>query len=299
MGVLLTALTAAYNSESTLHEALSSAVRLNQIPVLLVDDGSTDGTVRIASSFGSKVEVVKQANAGPSVARNRGILESRTEFVMFLDSDDVLRPGFREAFEADLAKAPDADVFVCGMEVIDDDGSLVDRHPAASLRPSPYLSILRGEPVPTNGIIVRRSLFAKAGLFDPSMRHAEDMDLWLRIAAASDRWVRMDHQLAAYRLRGGSLSRDGDKMWRGIRQVLARAKKRRIGTAVARQLAAMAAYRQGAAYVYVTAYAKRIRDQVRSGKIGPWIRLIARNPAMAGPSFSDLFAAARRSGRKS
>ncbi|MBB3177134.1 glycosyltransferase [Variovorax sp. Sphag1AA] len=263
----LEALTASYNSAATLPQTLTSAWDDNRIPVLLVDDGSTDGSAEDAERH-EGVRVLRQRNAGPSVARNRAIMESRADFVLFLDSDDLLLPGYREAFEAAVAANSEADVFICGMQRIDDHGHPLDRRAAPSLQPTPFLSLLSAETVPTNGIIVRRELFARSGLFRPGLHHAEDWDLWLRLAAASDRWVRMDHTLAVYRQRGGSLSKNGRAMWRGIRQVANAAARLPIGEPGARRVAAKRALADGASYVYYNAFAQPLRERARVSVVG-------------------------------
>ena len=259
----LEALTASYNSAATLPDTIASAWQANGIPMLLVDDGSTDGSAAFAEGC-EGVRVIRQRNAGPSVARNMAILESHASFVLFLDSDDLLLPGYREAFEAALAANPEADVFVCGMQVVDDEGRPLGRHAPPSLQPSVFLSILRGDSVPTNGIIVRHEVFARSGLFQPGLHHAEDLDLWLRIAAATDKWVRMDHTLAVYRLRGGSLSKNGPGMWQGIQRAVAQAARWPVGPAHLRRAAARQALAGGARYVYGTAFSPMLRQRARS-----------------------------------
>ncbi|MFN3683195.1 MAG: glycosyltransferase [Fimbriimonadaceae bacterium] len=288
----LQAITASYNASAFLRRTLQSAVQENLIPVLVVDDGSTDDSDGIAAGF-PNVTVIRQPNAGPSVARNRGILESRADFVLFLDSDDLLRPGYRAAFEAALSQHPDADVFVCGMEVIDEEGRTITRHAPPSLVPDPYRSVLR-EPVPTNGIIVRRALFAKVGLFDTGLRHAEDWDLWLRLAAATNRWVRMDHQLAVYRLRSGSLSKDGERMWMGCRKVLARAWQRGNLSVPQRAAALTGAYIRKSRYCWAMGLSVPVRKAILRGQFLWPIRMVSRNPLFWVLFVTDGFSWLRR-----
>jgi glycosyltransferase involved in cell wall biosynthesis len=291
--VTLEALTASYNSAATLPDTLASAWECNRIPVLLVDDGSTDGSDDFAAGC-EGVRVIRQGNAGPSVARNRAILESRAAFVLFLDSDDLLLPGYREAFEAALAANPDADVFVCGMQVVDDDGRPIGHHAAPSLTPTAFLSILGGEAVPTNGIVVRRDVFARSGLFQPGLHHAEDLDLWLRIAAVTDKWVRMDHTLAVYRLRAGSLSKNGNAMWRGIREVVAKAAGRPVGASRQRRATARHGMAGAARYVYLTAFSPVLRQRARSSIAGA-LRELARLPVRFWPlALHDGYTSIRR-----
>ena len=289
----LEALTASYNSAATLPQTLASAWNDNRIPVLLVDDGSTDDSADFAERH-EGVRVLRQRNAGPSVARNRAILESRSDFVMFLDSDDLLLPGYRDAFEAAYTANPEADVFVCGMRVIDEQGRLRTSDVAPSLQPTPFLSMLAGEAMPSHGIVIRRQLFARAGLFRPGLHHAEDRDLWMRLAAASDRWVRMDHTLAVTRVRADSLSKNGPAMWRGIRQTVAAAAQLPVGTPDARRAAAQRALASGASYVYYTAYAQSLRRQARTSLSGV-VREAAQLPPRLWPvMIRDVVGSAQR-----
>ncbi|SEA98914.1 glycosyltransferase [Variovorax sp. YR216] len=278
---LLEALTASYNSAATLPETLASAWNDNRIPVLLVDDGSTDGSADAAERH-EGVRVLRQRNAGPSVARNRAIMESRADFVLFLDSDDLLRPGYREAFETALAANPDADVFICGMQIIDEDGRPVESSPAPSLQPTPFLSVLNAETVPTNGIIVRRELFSRSGLFRPDLHHAEDLDLWLRLAATSDRWVRMDHMLAVYRRRSGSLSRNGPAMWRGVRQVVEAAVRLPVGAPGPRRAAGRRILAAYVNWLYWTAVDLPLRERACASLAGG-LRDVAQLPLRFWP----------------
>lgn len=80
-----------YNGEHFLREAIDSALNQTYRPteVIVVDDGSTDASTRIADSYGSPVRVVRQSNHGESVARNRGMEEAKGEWVAFLDADDI------------------------------------------------------------------------------------------------------------------------------------------------------------------------------------------------------------------
>lgn len=84
----------AYNAErflaATVESALASTFR--DLEVVIVNDGSKDGTQAVAESFGSRVRVVNQANAGMSPSRNRGIESSDSEFIALLDSDDIWHP---------------------------------------------------------------------------------------------------------------------------------------------------------------------------------------------------------------
>jgi glycosyltransferase involved in cell wall biosynthesis len=80
-----------YNREHLIGQTLRSVFRQERpgLEVLVVDDGSTDGTMEVLSSFGDRIRVLRQENKGPGAARNRGIKEARGDYIAFLDSDDL------------------------------------------------------------------------------------------------------------------------------------------------------------------------------------------------------------------
>jgi glycosyltransferase involved in cell wall biosynthesis len=110
---LVSVIVAAYNAEATLAETLRSALAQSYRPVeiILVDDGSTDRTAEIASSF-AEVILIRQANAGVAAARNAGIRASRGEWLAPLDADDLWHPAKLERQVAAALAAPELPGFV-------------------------------------------------------------------------------------------------------------------------------------------------------------------------------------------
>ena len=91
---LISCIVAVYNGDPYLAEALESihAQTYRPIEVLVVDDGSTDGTPGVIARHGDRVRALHQANAGPAAARNLGLREARGEFIAFLDADNLWAP---------------------------------------------------------------------------------------------------------------------------------------------------------------------------------------------------------------
>ncbi|HUC07767.1 MAG TPA: glycosyltransferase family A protein, partial [Solirubrobacterales bacterium] len=83
----------AFDAERFLGESIESVLAQTYAPLetIVVDDGSNDGTVAVASAY-SEVTVIEQANAGPSAARNRGFAASSGDFIAFQDADDLMTP---------------------------------------------------------------------------------------------------------------------------------------------------------------------------------------------------------------
>jgi glycosyltransferase involved in cell wall biosynthesis len=91
---LISSIVPAYNGERYLRETLDSILRQTYRPleIIVVDDGSNDGTGRVVAEYGERVRYVLQTNAGETAARNRGLAVAQGEFVAFLDADDLWHP---------------------------------------------------------------------------------------------------------------------------------------------------------------------------------------------------------------
>jgi glycosyltransferase involved in cell wall biosynthesis len=90
----VTVIIPAYNRAHTLSGAIDSLLQQTQTPneIIVVDDGSTDETPALLSSYGSSIEVKTQSNQGRSTARNVGLKAAKGDLIAFLDSDDLLPP---------------------------------------------------------------------------------------------------------------------------------------------------------------------------------------------------------------
>jgi glycosyltransferase involved in cell wall biosynthesis len=107
-----------YNGERYLAETLNSIVGQTYRPleIIVVDDGSTDGSARIAEAFGPRVQYCWQENAGEAAARNGGLGMAQTEFVAFLDADDLWRPEKLARQIAQFQEKPEIDLCFTSFE---------------------------------------------------------------------------------------------------------------------------------------------------------------------------------------
>lgn len=209
----------AYNSASTLAETLSSisSQTWSAWEAIVVDDGSTDDTARIAREFAAsddRFSVVCQGNAGLSSARNEGLRRASGRFFCPLDADDVYLPEFLESQEHFINKYPGFDVYSCNVDAWMPDGSRF-RFP---LRPeyqdvveTRFEDFLEQNQFTVITVIQRDALYRARG-FRP-MRCLEDYDLWLRLAVSGSRFLHNPDTLALYRQRPGSMSTDRDAMF--------------------------------------------------------------------------------------
>lgn len=219
---------AVFNGERYIGAALES-VRAQSRPVrevIVVDDGSTDGTVAVVQSF-AEVTLLHQPNRGPAAARNRGIARARGDYLAMLDADD-LWPSDRNDVMAGVLDANPSLGLVMGTQRL-----LVE--PGAAL---PYW-VPSGDPEsvdpeklpkPTGAFVARRTAFDVVGLFDEALRHAEDTDWFLRSGELGVEWATIADVVLIRRIHGANLTGDTDAQKRAMFEVLQRRMARRRAT---------------------------------------------------------------------
>lgn len=157
--------------------------------IIVVDDGSTDGTAEaLDREFGSRIVVLRQANAGVSAARNAGLSRASGSILAFLDSDETWEPEKVARQLAWLDARPDHGMVLCDVRWFDAAGRFlgVFRRRRFLPRDGEVLSDVLMQPalIPST-VMMRRAVYEDVGGFDESLPTAEDIDLHIRIAA---RW---------------------------------------------------------------------------------------------------------------
>jgi len=182
--------------------------------LIVVNDGSTDGTRPLLEAYGDAVTVIDQENRGMSAARNAGIRRSRGTYVAFLDADDRWLPAKLTRQVELMERRPEVGFCSTSARVEDGDGRLINlwRCPRGS---TDILTTLFAENATIAGgcsaVMVRKALFDRVGLFDERLGGFEDPDLWLRLAAVSG-YACIDETLAVILRRDKSVSRNLDTM---------------------------------------------------------------------------------------
>ena len=175
-----------YNRERYIARAIRSVLNqtCDDYELIVVDDGSTDRTRRIVRGFGRQVRYIRQPNRGPSEARNAGIRAAKGQFVAFLDSDDRFLPTKLEENKAFLERHPECNfLYSWYYDVRGGRRRLRKGKQCGDLDLFRYRLYRRDFTIRTSTVVVRRSSFAKVGLFHPSYRYSQDWDMWLRLAA--------------------------------------------------------------------------------------------------------------------
>ncbi|HEX5616631.1 MAG TPA: glycosyltransferase [Acidimicrobiia bacterium] len=277
----------AYNVERWVAAALDSALTQTYRPleVVVVDDGSTDGTAAVLARYADHPDVVlvSQENRGLAGARNAGLAVARGEYVGLLDADDLWDPERTTRCIERLARDPDvgwvtSDLRVLEGEVRTDETQYRDRRRQPFVDDDQLRVIVRDNFV-CHSAVIRRDLFDRFGPFDVALRRAEDYDLWIRFLLGGSRVALVDEPLGWYRIRPDSLSADLDAQWSAHLAVLEKhldaltARGIGVPVAVARDIAQVRARRgdrRGAA-----------RAALQAAR-APDVRLVARTRLLLG-----------------
>ncbi|CAB1129996.1 Glyco_trans_2-like domain-containing protein [Candidatus Hydrogenisulfobacillus filiaventi] len=172
----------AYNARAVIADALESALNQELAPleVIVVDDGSTDGTADWVRSRYPGVVVIEQANGGPSRARNAGIAAARGDWVAFLDADDRWHPRKLAAQANLVADCPEA--VLVATDWIRWRPAFPDLPPEVPVRTLRKQDLLIMNRFQTSTVLASTRALRAVGGFDPGVDGAEDWDCWLRLA---------------------------------------------------------------------------------------------------------------------
>lgn len=177
-----------YNRRELVQRAIESVLAQTRPvgEILVVDDGSTDGTGEaLRARYGERIRYHWQANAGVSAARNAGMALATGRYFALLDSDDLWRPEKTARQAAWLDAHPDFGMVLCDVVRVDADGTPYDTfHRREVLREDGWALrwlLLNPSLVPAS-VMFRREVFETCGGFDPTLRTAEDIDFHLRVA---------------------------------------------------------------------------------------------------------------------
>lgn len=262
-----------------------------EIEVIVVDDGSTDGTsARVRALGDARVRLARHSNPmGVSAARNRGILEATGEWIAFLDDDDLWAPekltrqldasrrgGCEWAYSGAVAVSPSGDIIAGGRPASPDE----------LLRALPYRNVV---PAGSSNVIVRKELLQRVGGFDTGLRHMADWDLWIRLGQAARPAV-VDAPLVAYLLHVSNASADSADIpseMKILEERYATLRERgRVDRAYVYRWIAWNALRSGRRGKAVSAYARAVAE----GDLGCIVRAVVGlvNPALAGRPLRNL-----------
>ena len=211
---LISVIIPAYNQADYLAAAVQSALEqtYSNLEVIVVDDGSTDETPKIAQSFTDpRVRYIHQENRGLSGARNTGIRNARGDFLTYLDSDDLFLPNKLSTLAQVFESSPEIG-FAAGQAIPIDEtdhqlGNIFD-----TPLPKDPSRLLLGNPLHVGSVLLRRKWQEEVGYFDESLRSYEDWDMWLRFGLAGCKMAWVNEPVSLYRFHTAQMTRIGTQM---------------------------------------------------------------------------------------
>jgi len=198
-----------FNSEKFIGAALDSVLSQTALSweALIVDDGSSDGSVEIINAYVKKDPrfrlIQMSVGGGAAKARNAAIRQSQGSYIAFLDSDDLWMPDKLSTQIAAMSFAGAA-MSCTAVDVIDDEGVVSgERHVPGLID---YSLLLRRTPIVTSSVIID---VARVGRLEmPDIIRRQDLALWLKIIRKAGPALGVDKVLGSYRVHEGSLSRN-------------------------------------------------------------------------------------------
>jgi glycosyltransferase involved in cell wall biosynthesis len=208
-----------YNRAGIIAETISNMLNQDLKPyeIIVVDDGSTDNSVDIISSFGDQVRLIRQSNYGPGAARNAGLRVATGDYIQFMDSDDLvsldklrIQAVKLEETGADLVYGPWVKAWITSGRIRPE--NVVLQQKALPVSRSPLLWFLTEWSMVFQQCLVRKTMLDKTGIFNESMRFYEDGELFVRLLLSGAKIIHEELSLTFYRLDDyGKLTQSGQK----------------------------------------------------------------------------------------
>ena len=208
MSALVSVVIPVFNGEKLLREAVESVreavhvldQKYSPVEIIIVDDGSTDGTAGVAQSFTDAVRYVHQTNQGPAAARNRGIEQAQGNLIAFADADDLWPANKLELQLPYLLRDSATDIVLGRIQQVLLSATVTGETRAEEFA-EPAFSVNLGSAV------IRKSVFDRVGLFDETMRYSEDVDWFMRAREGGAAIVTIDAVTLLYRQHEQNMTR--------------------------------------------------------------------------------------------
>lgn len=184
---LISVIIPTFNNQKTIRETIETVLdqTYSNYELIIINDGSTDSTFKIINSIKDpRTKVFSYPNSGVSASRNRGIHHASGDFIAFLDADDLWTKDKLEAQLKALKNNPQAGVAYSWVDSIDENNNYLRMSSCCTAKGDVYEILLRGNFIVSgSNPMIRSQAIKEIGGFDSSLTHAEDWDLYLKLAA--------------------------------------------------------------------------------------------------------------------
>ena len=211
MSVSFTVIIPVFNGAAYLKQTLESVLRQTLAPleILVIDDGSTDESSNIAQSFSPKVTVIRRANSGVSATRNFGVSIANSNWIAFMDADDLWEPEYLEAHAEVITSASGLDLcYSDRLHLVQQENGEFEIRERYRVSPQSQFrrAVLERSLFGPSCFTIRRSTFLAIGGFESRFDAVEDWHLCLRLLQANAAFAHIPHPLVQYRVHAASIT---------------------------------------------------------------------------------------------
>ena len=215
----------AYNGDRYIAEAIDSALEQtysDEYEIIIVDDGSTDNTVRVVQQYGERVNYLSQKNQGVAASRNLGLAAARGKYIAFLDQDDIFLP-HKLSDQVALLERSDLGMVNSGWQIIDELGVA-----SSAVQPWQHIpdlscaNLVIWKPVFLGAMLFRRSWLERARGFDTALEQTPDVDLVMRLAMMGCTAAWVEEITVKYRQHKANASKNTLLQTQELNQITAR-----------------------------------------------------------------------------
>jgi hypothetical protein len=291
---LVSVIIPARNAETFVADAIQSVLDQQDVSteLIVIDDGSTDGTPDVLRRFAGRISVANSSGGGVSAARNRGMALAQGELLVFLDADDLHPPHYLARFLEAAAGAPDAEVFHCGWRGVDfDDGRvLYGQDRPFDLDRDPFHALAAAGSPPLTALAVRRSAVVRVGPFDEAESLQADWDYWLRLAASGASFRGVPGNVVIIRRRKASMAGTAGTrlLVEGLGVLERQLSRHQRCPACTHADAGLRSWRRAVFRSSARDFARRFGLQGRTGRLVGAVLAVAYRPRLASTAWREM-----------
>jgi glycosyltransferase involved in cell wall biosynthesis len=177
-----------YNKEKFVGKTLKSVLEqtCTDFEIIIINDGSTDNSESVIQTFkDDRIHYFSKENGGVAVARNFGIEKAKSDFICFLDADDLWHPKFLATMKSFIERLPEEKVFACAIEIETEHKIIPANYSITPKKPFEIVDFFDASQKEcvlwTSSVAIHKSVFENVGHFDTQIIKGEDTELWIRI----------------------------------------------------------------------------------------------------------------------